>query len=342
MSEQENGGLGEVRPQEHFELPPLDAYLRQHLPGYAGQPELQQFDGGVSNPTFLLHSGDRGYVLRKKPRGVLLPTAHMIEREYRLYRALQDSDVPVPKVHLLCEDTSVIGTAFFVMEYVKGRCLRDPALPDFTLADRAALYADMNRVLAALHAVDVAARGLADYGKPGNYFRRQIERWTRQYLAAKTREIEAMDRLIEWLPQHVPDDDSTSLVHGDYQLYNMMLHPSEPKIVALLDWELSTLGHPLSDLAYNCTKYHSEQATTLGPGVPSEQEYVAMYCEHTGRREIPDWNFYLAFAFFRSASIGQGVYMRALKGNSTSPRAITLGADAVQYAIDGWRVARGG
>jgi aminoglycoside phosphotransferase (APT) family kinase protein len=324
-----------------FSVETLDRYLAQHFEGYDGPVAIRQLVGGKSNPTFLVESGAGRYVLRKKPPGLLLQTAHMIEREYRVCQALRGSEVPVPAMLLLCEDASVIGTPFFVMEYVEGRVVRDPALPELSSpAERRAAYEDMCRVLAAVHAVDYRRVGLGDYGKPGNYFRRQIERWTRQYIAAKTQEIEPMERLMAWLPEHVPSDDTVSLVHGDYQLHNVLLHPREPRIVALLDWELSTLGHPLADLAYNCAKYHAPDAAPPEAGIPTEREYVAMYCKRTGRSEIRDWNFYLAFAFFRSASIGQGVYMRGLKGNAASADALTMGATAVQHATDGWRMAQ--
>jgi aminoglycoside phosphotransferase (APT) family kinase protein len=346
MSDASGGGLqglAQVRAAHVFDVRALDAYLQQHLAGYAGRTQVLQFQGGQSNPTFLLQSGSRRYVLRKKPPGALLPTAHMIEREYRMYRALEaSSGVPAPKTYLLCEDPSLIGTAFYVMDFVAGRVLRDPGLPDMQPGERRAIYDDMNRVLAALHVVNYRSAGLADYGKPGNYFERQISRWTKQYSLAKTHEVEPMERLIEWLPRNLPDDQTTSIVHGDYQLYNLVLHPTESRVVAVLDWELSTLGHPLADLAYNCTKYHNHEAATLGEGVPSEAQYVAAYCQRTGRERIAHWNFYLAFAFFRSASIGQGVYMRGLQGNAASTDALSRGSAAAQHAADGWRVAQGG
>jgi aminoglycoside phosphotransferase (APT) family kinase protein len=334
-------GLIDVRPAHRFDEEALDRYLKAHLDGYQGNPELQQFAGGQSNPTFLLKSGDRSFVVRKKPPGTLLPTAHMIEREYRIYRALEDTGVPVPRPHLLCEDASVIGTAFYVMDYVQGRVLVDWALPEQQPSERRAIYDDMNRVLAALHSVDVQRKGLSDYGKPGNYFERQISRWIKQYIAAQTREIEPMNRLIEWLPKNVPTDDTTTIVHGDYQLYNLMLHPTEPRVVALLDWELSTLGHPMADLAYNCMVYHKPEAASFGEGVPSEEEYVARYCERTGRARIANWNFYVAFGFFRHASIVQGVYKRGLQGNASSASALEAESVVDEMATFGWQVAQG-
>lgn len=335
-------GLVEVREAHRFDQEALDRYLLANLEGYRGKPKIRQFEGGQSNPTYLIESGDRNYVLRKKPPGTLLPTAHMIEREYRIYRALEDTDVPVPKAYLLCEDTSIVGTAFYVMDYVQGRNFRDNSLPDLSPAERRAVYDDMSRVLAALHSVDFKAKGLEDYGKPGNYFERQIGRWTKQYIAAKTDEFEAMDQLIEWLPKNVPADDTTTIVHGDYQLYNLLYHPTEPRVVALLDWELSTLGHPMADLAYNCMKYHTLEAFALGEGVPTEDEFITQYCKRTGRERIPGWNFYVAFGFFRLASIVQGVYRRGLQGNASSAAALSMKGVVDQTATTGWKVAQGG
>jgi aminoglycoside phosphotransferase (APT) family kinase protein len=334
-------GLSAVRDAHRFDEAALDRYLTQHLPGYrGGNLSVRQFEGGQSNPTFLLTSGDRRFVLRKKPPGTLLPTAHAIEREYRVYRALEDTDVPVPKAHVLCEDASIIGTAFYVMDFVEGRVFRDVSLRELPVADRRAVYDDMSRVLGALHSVDYVAKGLSDYGKPGNYFERQIGRWTKQYIAAKTHDIAPMDALIEWLPKSIPDNDTTTIVHGDYQLYNLLYHPTEPRVVALLDWELSTLGHPMADLAYNCMKYHTPDAATLGEGVPTENEFIAMYCERTGRERIPHWNFYVAFGFFRLASIIQGVYKRGLQGNASSTAALSMKGVVDQTAATGWKVAQ--
>jgi aminoglycoside phosphotransferase (APT) family kinase protein len=333
-------GLVEVRAAHRFDVDALDRYLGQHLDGYRGKPEIRQFEGGQSNPTFLVTSGDRRYVLRKKPPGTLLPTAHAVEREYRIYRALEGTDVPVPRAYLLCEDASIIGTAFYVMDFVQGRNFRDANLGDLPPADRRAVYDDMNRVLAALHMVDYQAKGLADYGKPGNYFGRQISRWTKQYVAAKTHDIEPMDRLIEWLPANMPADDTTTIVHGDYQLYNLLYHPTEPRVVALLDWELSTLGHPMADLAYNCMKYHQGDGS-FSEGIPTEDEFIAAYCRRTGRERIPQWNFYVAFGFFRLASIVQGVYKRGLQGNASSSAALGMKGAVDHTAATGWKVAQG-
>jgi aminoglycoside phosphotransferase (APT) family kinase protein len=329
-----SAALSEIQVQE------LDAYLQKHLDGYRGRPEIRQLPGGQSNPTFVIETGARRFVLRKKPSGSLLPTAHQIEREYRVCRALETTDVPVPRTHLLCEDPSIIGTPFFVMDYVPGRVFRDVCLPDLSPPERRAVYEDMARVLAALHGVDYREKGLEDYGRPGDYVGRQIRRWTQQYRAAETSRIEPMDRLIEWLPASAPGDDASALVHGDYQLYNLLVHPSEPRVVAVVDWELSTLGHPLSDLAYNCMKYHREDEGPLGEGIPGEQEFVELYCTCAHRDPPRRWHFYLALSFFRYASILQGVYKRYLQGNASSPDAHTRGPLAVQMATIGWRLAQ--
>jgi len=338
--------LTEVREAHRFDERALGAYLAERIDGFKAEIEVRQFEGGQSNPTYLITSGEREYVLRKKPPGRLLATAHMVEREYRIMTALRDTEVPVPRTYLLCEENEPIGTPFFVMEFARGRLLRDSTLPGMEPERRTAVYMEMSRVLAALHAVDPREVGLADYGKPGNYFKRQIERWTRQYLDAKTDEIDCMEELMKWLPANMPEDDSDGIVHGDFLLGNMIFHPEEDRVIAVLDWELSTLGHPLGDLAYNCMPYHLNRGgpplnTLRHLGIPTEQEYVARYCEVTGRSEISNWNFYLAFSFFRYASIIQGVYKRGLQGNASSQSARGLGA-AVQGVGDiGWKLAQG-
>jgi aminoglycoside phosphotransferase (APT) family kinase protein len=305
---------------------------------------VQQFEGGQSNPTFLLSTGDKQYVLRKKPPGKLLPSAHMVEREYRIMKALEKTGVPVPRMHLLCEDDAVIGVTFFVMEYVRGRVLGDLTLPDMSVQERRAIYSDMIRVLATLHSVDYATLGLENYGKPGNYFERQIGRWSKQYVAAKTDEIPSMEKLMEYLPDNVPEDDTTCIVHGDFRMENMLFHPTEPKAVAVLDWELSTLGHPLGDLAYTCLPYHLPDPGRLTlkgmvgsqTGIPTEEKFIEEYCRLTGRENIPQWNFYLAFSFFRLSSILQGVYKRGIMGNASSAEALERGRMARQIADIAW------
>jgi aminoglycoside phosphotransferase (APT) family kinase protein len=341
--------LTTVRDTHRFDEAALAAYLSTHLPGFAGGLQVKQFEGGQSNPTYLLMTPARNYVLRKKPPGKLLPSAHMVEREYRVIKALQDSAVPVPRAYLLCEDSSVIGTAFFVMEYVQSRLLKDPRLPDVDPDKRHAIYDAMIRTLAALHTVDPGQVGLTDFGKHGGYIARQTKRWSEQYRSSQTQEIESMNRLMQWLPEHIPADDATTtaLVHGDYRLDNMLYHPDRPEVLAVLDWELSTLGHPLSDLAYCCLNYRVQMAGSyLGDvagkeGIPSEQELVEMYCRYCGRDSIPDWNFYVVFSLFRYAAIVQGVHYRGLQGNAASERALRYG-DLVRTVGDkAWNMVQG-
>ena len=335
-----------VREAHRFDENRLAGYLADNLDGFKVPLNVRQYEGGQSNPTFLLITDNARYVLRKKPPGQLLPSAHMVEREYRIMKALARSEVPVPRMHLLCEDETIIGTPFFVMEHVEGRILEDMTLPDMSPAQRRAIYLDMIRVLAKLHSVDYGALDLENYGKPGNYFRRQIDRWSRQYEAAKTDEIPSMERLMQYLPANVPPEDTSCIVHGDYRMGNMLFHPTEPKVAALLDWELSTLGHPLGDLGYSCMFYHSGIAGNIrldGPecclaGIPTEQEFIEEYCRLTGREGIPQWNFYLAFSFFRLASILQGVYKRGITGNASSTEAVERGKLARQVADIAWEL----
>jgi aminoglycoside phosphotransferase (APT) family kinase protein len=337
-----------VRAGHEIDRAALERYLSDHLDGFRGPAEIRQFEGGQSNPTYFLRTTNRDYVLRKKPPGQLLRSAHAVDREYRVMKALAATDIPVPPALHLCDDASVIGTPFFVMGCVAGRVFRQPHLPGVSAADRAAMYTDMAAVLARLHGVDAAAIGLGDYGKPGNYYARQIGRWSQQYVAARTDEIASMDRLIEWLPAHIPPGDDTSIVHGDYRVENLIFHPTEPRIVAIVDWELSTLGHPLADLAYNCLTYYLPQEA-LGrveevdddrSGLPDERHYVAEYCRRTGRSAIVGWNFYLAFSMFRLASILQGVYARGLQGNAASEYALQRGAAARLIADRAWELVR--
>jgi aminoglycoside phosphotransferase (APT) family kinase protein len=335
-----------IRAGHQLDEAALGRYLGDHLVGFRGPLEIRQFEGGQSNPTYFLHAGSADYVLRKKPSGELLPSAHAVDREHRVMSALA-GHIPVPPTLLMCHDSGVIGTPFFVMGCVDGRVFRQPHLPGVSAADRAAMYDDMAHVLAKLHRVDPASIGLADYGRPGNYYARQIGRWSQQYVAAKTDEIPSMDRLMAWLPENIPPGDDVSIVHGDYRVENLIFHPAEPRIVAVVDWELSTLGHPLADLAYNCLTYYLPPEA-LGrvdavdddrDGMPDESAYVAAYCRRTGRGEVAHWNFYLAFSMFRLASILQGVYARGLQGNAASSYALERGAAARLIADRGWAVA---
>jgi aminoglycoside phosphotransferase (APT) family kinase protein len=331
-----------------FPLEPLAAQLHRHLPGFDEKAlSVLQFSGGQSNPTYLLESGSRRWVLRRKPPGVLLPSAHAVDREYRVIAALTESAIPVPHVHLLCEDESVIGSAFFVMDYVEGRNFLEPSLPGMTPGQREAIYDEMNRVIAALHGVDHQAAGLASYGRPGQYLKRQIERWTRQYRASETEPIAAMERLIEWLPAHLPEADETSLVHGDFRIDNLIFHPHEPRVLAVLDWELSTLGHPLADFAYHCMTWRVTPAEFRGLkghdltalGIPLEDAYVQAYCRRSGRGSLPDWDYYMAFNLFRMAAILQGILHRARQGSAASAEAEQTGRLARPIAEAGWRQA---
>jgi aminoglycoside phosphotransferase (APT) family kinase protein len=351
-------GTGPVAERHAFDTAALQACLEQRLPGFRGPLSVEQFKGGQSNPTFKLVTPARAYVLRAKPAATakLLPSAHAVEREYRVMRALAGSGVPVAGMHLLCEDESIIGRAFYVMDYVPGRVLWEPTLPGMTPAQRAAIYDETNRVIAALHGVAPAAVGLADYGKSGNYFERQISRWSKQYVASVTQPIEAMDRLIEWLPAHVPasarDESHVAIVHGDFRLDNLIFHPTEPRVLAVLDWELSTLGHPLADFSYHCMVWHIPPGAFRGLagidiaalGIPAERDYVQRYCERTGRGDaqavMRDWNFYLAYNMFRIAAILQGIAKRVEDGTASSARARQAGAGAVPLAQLAWQFAQ--
>lgn len=322
--------LTPIRAGHELDQAVLAAFLADVLGEKHQSMEIQQYEGGQSNPTFRVTFNGQHYVLRKKPSGDLLPSAHQVNREYKVMDALADTDVPVPKMITLCEDDAVLGTSFYIMEWVDGRVLVDPLLPDETPDARKSIYQDLIDVMAKMHMVNYQACGLEDFGRPGNYFARQISRWSKQYQASKTIQIPAMDELIDWLPEHIPASDETSVVHGDYRLGNSILHPTEPRIVAVLDWELSTLGHPLADLSYHCQGYHTERdgETSLNRsdlaalGIPSESEQVERYCKITGRNEIQHWNFYLAYNLFRSAAIIQGVYRRGLEGNASSTQAL--------------------
>ena len=334
-----------VREAHRIDETRLAEYLDGQLEGFTGPLVVRQFEGGQSNPTYLLEANHRKWVLRRKPPGPLLPSAHQVDREYRVMKALEGSEVPVPKMRLLCQDESIIGAVFFVMDHIPGRVLRNMTMPDFTPGERRAVFSDMNRVLAALHTRDYQAIGLEGFGKTGSYYDRQISRWSRQYLAAQTEPIKEMDLLMEHLPRLVPQTEAVGVIHGDYRLENLLIHPTEPRVVAVLDWELSTLGHPLGDLAYNCLGYHYRQPGTdcslsdiagKQTGIPTEEEYLGWYCERTGRASIENWNFYLSFAVFRLASILQGVLKRGLQGNASSDTALERGGLARQTAEMAW------
>ena len=344
--------LTPVRDAHAFDQARLAEFMKANVDGFRGSLSVLQFEGGQSNPTFhLTDGGSRMYVLRKKPPGKLLPSAHQVDREYRVIKALSDhTDVPVPKPYALCQDDSVIGTAFYLMEFLPGRILADPKMPDLSPADRGKIFDSMNDVLARIHNVDYRAVGLGDYGREGQYIQRQIARWTSQYDLARTDDVESMELLKQWLPANLPPGDETRINHGDYRLGNTIVHPTEPRVIAVLDWELSTLGHPLADLGYNCMMYHFGEGFGASAGyagvdlkafgIPTEQDYLAAYASRTGRKEIPDWNFFLAFSLFRLAAIVQGVYKRGLDGNASSETAKQYGNRARVLADLAWSLVK--
>ena len=351
-------GTKPVAEQHRFDTDALTQWMGAHVAGFKGPLSVEMFKGGQSNPTYKLTTPERAYVMRAKPGPVanLLPSAHAIEREYRVMSALHGTGVPVAQMHALCEDESVIGRAFYIMECVEGRVLWDQSLPDMGKAERGAIYNEMNRVIAALHTVKPLEIGLDGYGKPGNYFERQIGRWSKQYVASITQPIPEMDRLMEWLPQHIPamarDEAMVSVVHGDYRLDNLMFHPTEPRVMAVLDWELSTLGHPLADFSYHCMAWHIPPGAFRGIGgldvqalgIPMEADYIALYCERTGlarpEQLQADWNFYLAYNLFRLAAILQGIAKRVETGTAASAQAVSSAAGARPLAELAWRYAQ--
>jgi aminoglycoside phosphotransferase (APT) family kinase protein len=331
----------------------VERYMATHVPCFRGPLEVRKTPTGQSNPTFILSSPSGRYVLRRKPPGQLLKSAHAVDREFRVQKALAGTDVPVAKMHVLCEDESVIGSIFYVMECVDGEVHFDPRLPGKDNATRARMFDEMNRVLAALHDVDYRAVGLEDFGRPGSYFARQLGRWTKQYRASETEAIGDMDALVAWLDANMPPDDGiTTLVHGDYRIDNMIYAPDGSRVLAVLDWELSTLGHPYSDLAYQCMQWRMppgedtrglEGVDRTAQGIPTEEEYVARYCERRGLPGIPILDFCLAFSFFRIAAIIQGVKKRGLDGNASNPeRALRMGEYVPVYARKGLEAAAGG
>jgi aminoglycoside phosphotransferase (APT) family kinase protein len=342
-------GTRPIAPQHAFDIDRLGAFMRQHVDDFRGELQIEQFKGGQSNPTFLLTAGSKQYVMRRKPPGTLLPSAHAVDREYKVITALAGTDVPVAKTYALCVDESVIGSMFYIMDYVQGRILWNSALPGYEPAERAGLFDEMNRVIATLHQVDYAAIGLGDYGKPGNYLERQVARWTRQYRAAETESIEAVENLIAWLPQHIPATDETSIVHGDFRIDNVIFHPTEPRILAVLDWELSTLGNPLADFAYHCMTWRMQPGQSRGMaglplpelGIPTEEQYLAAYCRRTGRHNVSrsDWEYTMVFNMFRLVGILQGITKRALLGNAASADAVETGKRTRPLAELAWQLA---
>jgi aminoglycoside phosphotransferase (APT) family kinase protein len=343
-------GTKPVEERHRFDVERLERYLGAHIEGLRGPLQVEQFKGGQSNPTYRIAAPDgRRFALRRKPPGKLLPSAHAVDREFRVIRALHGVGFPVARPYVLCEDESVIGTAFYVMDCVEGRVLWDQALPGMTKAGRAAIWDELNRVIARLHTIDYKSVGLEGFGKEGAYLARQIARWSKQYQASETQKIEAMDNLIAWLPANIPPGDETTIVHGDYRLDNTIFHPAEARILAVLDWELSTLGHPLADFSYHCMSWHIPPGKFRGIeglplaelGIPSERQYVETYCRRTGREGIDasTWDFYMAYNLFRIAAITQGIAKRVLDGTAASEHARETGARAPLLAELGWRQA---
>ncbi|MHA6289407.1 phosphotransferase [Maricaulis sp. CAU 1757] len=331
-----------------FDEARLAAWMVDNVDGFDGPLTVHQFKGGQSNPTYKLETPGQAYVLRRKPPGKLLPSAHAVDREFRVMKALGETGFPVPRMRALCEDREIVGTEFYIMDFVAGRIFWDPLLPELEKADRAAIHDASNATLAQLHGIDYAAAGLSDYGKPGNYFERQIGRWSKQYRAAETAPIAAMDRLIDWLPGAAPEQERTSVVHGDYRLDNMIFHPTEPRVIAVLDWELSTLGDPMADFTYQLMGWVMPREIRNGLlgvdleayGIPTVEAYTAAYCERTGRDGIPALDFYFAYNIFRLASIIQGVYARSLQGNASNARAAEMGAAVEPLAEAAWGFAK--
>lgn len=341
-------GTKQVADALAFDEAALAAWMEDQITGFAGPLTVSQFKGGQSNPTYKLTTPDHAYVLRRKPPGKLLPSAHAVDREFEVMSKLGAAGFPAPRMHGLCMDRDVIGTEFYVMDFVAGRIFWDPLLPDLAKDDRAPIYDAANATLAHLHSIDHEAAGLGEYGKPGNYFQRQVGRWSKQYRAAETGTVEAMDKLIAWLPDAAPEQERTSVVHGDYRLDNMIFHPTEPRVIAVLDWELSTLGDPLADFTYQLMGWVMPPEVRNGflgvdieaLGIPSMETYVAAYCERTGRSSIPDLNFYFAYNIFRLASIVQGVYARSLQGNASNARAQEMGKAVEPLAQAAWGFAK--
>jgi len=346
----QNSGTIAVREAHRFSQAELERWLTANVAGYAGPLRVEQFKGGQSNPTYKLVTPTRGYVLRRKPPGKLLPGAHAVDREYRVISALHAQGFPVAEPLGLCEDDSVIGTPFYVMALVEGRIFWEAHLPEIAREERGAYFDAMNATIGALHAVDPKAAGLADYGKPGNYFERQIGRWSRQYLGdTEAGRVPAMDRLVEWLPAHLPPDEPQArIIHGDYRCDNMIFHASEPRVLAVLDWELSTLGHPLADFSYHLMMYRMPAGITAGlagldlaaEGIPSEADYVAAYCRRTGRDGIPDLDYYVAFNMFRLCAILHGIKGRVARGTAASAHAEAAAAGLEGLAKLAWTQAQ--
>jgi aminoglycoside phosphotransferase (APT) family kinase protein len=340
-------GVKPVEERHRVDSGRLEDFLKKHVDGFRGPLQIEQFKGGQSNPTYRIAAGGKRYALRKKPPGKLLPSAHAVDREYRVIQALHGVGFPVARPYVLCEDEAVIGTAFYVMDCVEGRVLWDQSLPGMSKGERRAIWEELNRVIALLHSIDYKAVGLGDFGKAGSYIERQVGRWSKQYIASETEKIETMDRLIAWLPKNVPATGETTIVHGDYRLDNTVFHPTEPKILAVLDWELSTLGDPLADFSYHCMSWHIPPGKFRGIeglplaelGIPTEREYADMYFRRSGRKPVDPstWDYYMAYNLFRIAAILQGIAKRVLEGTAASEHAREAGSRAPLMAELGWK-----
>jgi len=334
--------------QHDLPLDRLENWMQNHIEGFRGPLGAEQFEGGQSNPTYKLLSSAGSWVLRRKPLGELLPSAHAVDREYRVMHALSSTAVPVPRVFALCEDDKVIGSTFYVMEFLDGRIFWDPRLPGLAPTQRRAMFQSMNAVIAALHSVDYVNAGLAVFGRPGNYMARQVNRWSRQYQASETEKQSAMDRLIDWLPHHLPPEGEPRIVHGDYRIDNLIFHPSEPRVIGVLDWELSTIGDPLADFAYHAMAWRVTPDLFRGLAgvdlaalsIPTEDEYVAAYCARTHYSRTADWEFYIVYSLFRLAAIMQGIAKRAIDGTAASREAVELGRLARPLGEQAWALAR--
>ena len=340
-------GVGTTTHRSELPLGGLERWMRDHVDGFRSPLATERFEGGQSNPTYKLVAATGTYVLRRKPLGQLLPSAHAVDREYRVIGSLADTRVPVPRVYALCEDDAVIGSPFYVMEFLDGRIFWDQRLPGVAAAERRAMFGSMNAVIAALHSVDQVAIGLAEFGRPGNYMARQIARWSNQYKASETERQPAIDALIEWLPRHLPQEEAPRVVHGDYRMDNLIFHRTEPSVIGVLDWELSTIGDPLADFAYHVMSWRVAPDLFRGLagidfptlGIPTEEEYVAAYCRQTGHGPIPDWDFYIAYSLFRLAAIMQGIAKRAIEGTAASDEAVQLGRLARPVGEQAWALA---
>jgi len=334
----------DVQERHKIDTTILEAYMSKHVDEFEGPLEIRQFKGGQSNPSYFLVTPTKKYVLRKKPPGKLLPSAHAVDREYKVLTGLQGSGVPVPRTYCLCMDETIVGTIFYIMDFVDGDIEWDPALPHLNNKERFAAFNSMNGAIAKLHQVDYKAAGLEGFGKPTDYLSRQINRWTKQYKASETENIDAMNNLMEWLPQNIPDGDETSIVHGDYRLDNTIIDRGSKEVIAILDWELSTLGHPLADFSYHCMTWRLEPELFRGLkgldltslGIPTEEEYVDLYCKRTGRDSIANWDFYMAYNMFRLSAILQGIMGRVVDGTASSQHAKDMGQRAKPLALKGW------